>query len=276
MLEVLGLVFAGFAIGTYGTLIGIGGGPLIVPFLILCYNFAPAEIVATSLCVVFFNVFSGTISYGFQKRIDIISGTKFGIATIPGALIGVLITPHFSLRFLEVLIALLLLMLAGYIYATIISSPYLKDSVANEAFLLFHSKKLIQRMVVDAKGNKYVYSFNEKVGIILSAIIGFIAPLVGVGGGVFHVPAMINILNFPIHIATATAHYQLLIGVVFALIGYISGGYVQFEIAIPLAMGTLFGAVVGAKLSQTLSANKITGFLAIALILLSLRLLFLE
>jgi uncharacterized membrane protein YfcA len=279
MFEIIGLILFGAFAGAYGTMIGIGGGPILVPFFLLFYRYTGADVVATSLCVIFFNVFSGTISYYQQKRIDVISGTKFGIATIPGAILGAFILIYIPVRFFEVLIGIMLLGLAVFIFADIISSKIgMDDSGSEEDDVIINSKsspstRLAKRIIVDSDGKKYVYYLNEKLGIILSAIIGFIAPIVGTGGGILHVPLLTKILKFPIHVATATAHFQLLVCVLFALVPYLSIGAVDFSVAIPTAIGALFGARIGAELSRKYSGKILFALLTVALIILALRLL---
>jgi uncharacterized membrane protein YfcA len=291
LFEIGGLLIFGFVVGGYGTLVGIGGGPLIVPLLMICYKFVPVDIIATSLMVILFNVLSGSYSYYRQGRIDLISGTKFGIAAIPGALLGTLITRYFTIDFLKILFGFLLLGLGVYVFATAIQGTSLKyrenkagvrdgtddgnrspGKTAGQKF--GRPEQLTKRVIFDSQGVKYVYRFDERLGMIISAIIGFVGPLVGVGGGVFHVPAMTEILKFPTHVATATVHYVLLICVFFALIPYITMGAVHYAVAVPMGIGTVFGARLGARLSQQYNSRKLFKLLSLILFILSIQLLF--
>ena len=69
-LEYLWLIPLGFVVGAYGTLIGAGGGFLLVPVLLLLYpRETPETITSISLAVVFFNALSGSIAYARMKRI---------------------------------------------------------------------------------------------------------------------------------------------------------------------------------------------------------------
>src|SRR5262249_57780964 len=79
------LVGLGLAIGAFGTLIGAGGGFLLVPLLVLGYHLQPAHAVGTSLSLVFLNAASGSAAYLRQRRVDLSLGWKFAAATIPGA-----------------------------------------------------------------------------------------------------------------------------------------------------------------------------------------------
>ena len=91
-LTYLWLLPLGFFVGAYGTMIGAGGGFILVPLLLLFYpKDAPEIITSISLAVVFFNAASGSIAYARMKRIDFKSGTIFSLAAIPGV-------PSFSCR----------------------------------------------------------------------------------------------------------------------------------------------------------------------------------
>ena len=84
MEQFLWLLPLGFMVGTFGTLIGAGGGFILVPVLLLLYpDKSPETITSISLAVVFFNTLSGSFAYARMKRIDYKSGIIFAIATIP-------------------------------------------------------------------------------------------------------------------------------------------------------------------------------------------------
>ena len=94
-IDIIGLIGLGFAVGTYGTLIGAGGGFVLMPILLLIYpDDSPELLTSISLAVVFFNTLSGSEAYAFMKRIDYKSGLLFAGAAIPGAVFGALNTRH--------------------------------------------------------------------------------------------------------------------------------------------------------------------------------------
>ena len=91
--QYLWLIPLGFVIGAGGTLIGAGGGFILMPVLLLLYPDESAEIITSiSLAVVFFNTLSGSGAYARMKRIDYKSALLFSAATIPGAILGALTT----------------------------------------------------------------------------------------------------------------------------------------------------------------------------------------
>ena len=88
LVEALTLVTVGALVGALGTLIGAGGGFLLVPLLLLVYHLPPPDAVGTSLAVVFLNAVSGTLAYLRQRRVDLGLGVRFAAATLPGAIGG--------------------------------------------------------------------------------------------------------------------------------------------------------------------------------------------
>src|ERR1051326_8749762 len=92
----------GFAIGLYGTLVGAGGGSLLVPaLLMLMPEEQPGTITAMSMMVVFFNAYAGTFHYIRMGRVDYRSGTMFTLAGAPGAIVGTLLVHELPRAFFE-------------------------------------------------------------------------------------------------------------------------------------------------------------------------------
>src|SRR6266487_818347 len=93
LLPWLGLLLLGIAVGAFGTLIGAGGGFLLVPILLLLYPNDSVETITTiSLAVVFLNATSGSIAYARMGLIDYRTGAIFAAAGAPGAVLGALAT----------------------------------------------------------------------------------------------------------------------------------------------------------------------------------------
>ena len=110
------LVGLGLAVGSFGTLVGVGGGFLLAPILLILYpNESPQTITAISLAVVFVNSLSGAIAYGRQRRIDYRSGVAFGLAGVPGAIVGVLLVSVVPRQPFDAIFALVLLAVAAWL-----------------------------------------------------------------------------------------------------------------------------------------------------------------
>jgi len=256
----------GILVGCYGTIVGLGGGFLVVPALVLIAGFSPQQAAATSLVVVFANAVSGNISYYRQKRIDIATGWRFGLASVPGSLAGVEISRAFPHDPFRIVFGLIL----------IASSIFLmtKPERTATSFHPHDSKKmgLTLRRLVDSSGNVHEYAFDMKTGLLLSFFAGIISALFGVGGGIVYVPALVYLFGFPAHIATATSFFVLLIS---SLAGVVFHGFYQhtvYSAGLSIGAGAIVGAQIGAALSRRLKSTLIIRLFAAALLVVGVRL----
>ncbi len=263
MLAVFGVV-----VGAYGTLIGAGGGFLMVPVMLLLLNMSPQRAVGTSLAVVFLNGLSGTISYLRQRRVDVSTGWQFAVATVPGAILGAYLSVLFTAHLFQVIFGLMLIGLSLFL----VFRPGIEGQ---EGDVERTDRFMVKRVLVDSHGVSYVYSYHRIYGLLLSFFVGFLSSIFGIGGGVIHVPAMVHLFGIPAHVASATSHFILAISSSVGAVTHVFLNHVDFWTAVPLGIGVLFGAQIGAALSRRLHGSLIVRLLSLALALVGLRLLFL-
>ncbi|MDD2471578.1 MAG: sulfite exporter TauE/SafE family protein [Dehalococcoidales bacterium] len=260
------LPIIGLLVGAFGTLIGAGGGFILVPILLLMYpDYAPATITAITLMVTFSNSLSGTLAYSRLKRIDYRSALLFSLAGIPGAVIGANVTGILGRDTFQLIFSFVLIALSVYL----LLKPSVKKAPAG--FLAGSTT----REITDSDGIKHTFSYSMKVGLLLAFFTGFVAGLLGIGGGIIHVPAMSSLLAFPVHIATATSHMVISITTLSALVTHIiresfSDG---FATALLLSAGAVVGAQIGARFSQKISGPLIIRLLALGLLAVAVRLI---
>jgi hypothetical protein len=250
------LIPLGFVTGVYGTIVGLGGGFIIVPALLMLYPDLKNPELATSisLAVVCVNAISGSTAYARMQRIDYRSGITFALAAIPGSIIGAQTTEYIPLNMFQLVFGTLLILASGLLFAkpgkrTASSSDNPDDPPAAP---------------------------NPLIGIILSIFVGFLSSLLGIGGGMVYVPAMVYVLHVPVHIATATSQFILAIssfaGTTTHLVtGTLTDGVLQVLL---LACGVIFGAQVGARLSVRMQGVWIVRALALALMFVGVRFVF--
>ena len=217
--EYFWLIGLGVVVGAYGTLIGAGGGFVLMPILLMLHPEAnPDQLTAISLAVVFFNALSGSQSYAFMKRIDYKSGLIFAAATIPGAILGALNTSAVPRHLFNGIFAALLIGAAIFLSW--------RPKVAPRSETHVHSPHA-WRIVETADGERHYYNFNPLVGIGISLAVGYLSSFLGIGGGIIHVPALVYFLDFPVHIATATSHFVLAIMALTGTLVHIWDGSLQ-------------------------------------------------
>jgi uncharacterized membrane protein YfcA len=258
------LLAVGLVVGAVGTLVGAGGGFLLVPVLLFLYpDDPPGVVTATSLAVVFVNSVSGSVAYAYQRRIDYRSGLILAVATVPGSVAGALLTHRmprglFTLGFSAVLVAIAVLL---------VRRPAARERTGGDP------TAGQRRVLVDRLGQIYVYSLPLARAIPISAGIGLLSSLLGIGGGFIQVPVFILVFGFPTYIATATSQFMLAVmsfsgTLTHALTGEVGEAGRRTLI---LAPGVIIGAQFGAWLSRRMRPAAIARLLAVLLILVAVR-----
>ncbi len=268
MLHYIVLLILGAAVGAAGTLIGAGGGFLLVPVLLLSYPVEdPTTITSIALAVVFFNALSGSVAYARMGRIDFRSAWLFCLAAIPGAVLGASSTSALSRRVFDIVLGVVLL--AG-------SASLALRSRQPSGSGRIPATGRINRVLTESNGTVHSYSYRPGRGLLISAVVGYASSLLGIGGGILHVPAMIRLLGFPVHVATATSHFLLAIMAFAGTIVHLATGSFQhgYRRALALSVGVVLGAQVGARLSNRVRGQWIVRALAVALALVGMRILF--
>ena len=254
LLEQFFLFLVGIAVGMFGTIVGVGGGFIIVPLLMIVYKAPPPIAVGTSLCIVALNAISGSISYARQKRIDYRTGILFALATIPGAVAGASLIDYIPIAAFDVGFGVFLMIMAAYMS--------LRPSVQREATspsLEFDSSRRIQ--------------YSLPLGMLVSFVVGFLSSLAGIGGGVVHVPAMIYLFHFPTFIAVSTSHFILAISTTAGAASHLSLGHILWDKVPSLGIGVIIGAQIGASLSHRIHTQIIVRGLAVAVVIVAIRLI---
>jgi uncharacterized membrane protein YfcA len=183
-------------------------------------------------------------------RIDYRAGVLFILSGLPGAILGVLLVHEIPRSVFDPLFGVLILGIGAFLFA----SP-LGTSAASEnlAATLQHRRLMI--------------------GSIGSAYIAVLSSLMGIGGGIIHVPFLIRALKMQPHSATATSHFVLTFMALAATITHIVlGEFSGLSQTMYLAVGVMMGAPIGAGLSSKLHGSLIVRLLALALCLVGLRL----
>jgi uncharacterized membrane protein YfcA len=269
-LELL-LIPLGVAVGAYGTMVGAGGGFVLVPILLILYpDQDAAAITSISLAVVFFNAVSGSAAYARLRRIDYRSGLIFAAAALPTAIGGAFLVGALPREAFDIIFGVALLGVAAYTaWSTgrpVVMRPPLRG------------RGVIDReMPGTDEGQTFRWSYNVVHGATFSTGIGLLSSLLGIGGGVFQVPVMITVLRFPVHVATATSQFVLLFMSGEASAVHLAAGDLAGENlarALLLTLGVVPGAQLGARIAQRFHGPIIARLLAGALVIVGGRLLY--
>lgn len=272
----LWLLPVGLALGLFGTLIGAGGGFLLVPLLLLTYpHESPTVVTSISLAVVGLNALSGTISYARQWRVDFRSGSVFALATLPGAIFGAATTDFIPRHVFDLTFGAMMLAVAAYLVARAQRDAHRGRS--RSAAAADHASGVAKPQGgFDERAKPRLGPRGLLAGAGLSLALGYVSSLLGIGGGIVHVPALVHLLKFSVHTATATSHFVLACTAgagtaAHALSGDFSHGGLRRTIV--LGIGVVIGAPFGAWLSQRVHGRWILTCLGVALGIVGARLL---
>ena len=257
-MDILLFGLLGIFVGAFGTLVGLGGGIICVPIFIMLlsdggiypYFHTAAQITGTSLVIVLANATSGTLAYLKQKRVYFPAAVPFAIATLPGAFLGSYVVDKFDSAMLNFSFGLFLVCMSCLIYNNSRKKKYADIHEIPEGF-----------------------TFNKTIGLTSSAGVGFISSIFGIGGGAIHVLLMVYLMNFPVHVATATSHFVLAASAAFGVVSHIYLDHVVWLPAICISVGAAIGAQIGARLSKKTTSKVILGLLALAMFSLGIRLI---
>lgn len=260
------LLLAGLVVGMVGTLVGAGGGFLLVPVLLFLYPDDPPNVItSTSLAVVFVNAVSGSAAYAYQRRIDYRSGVVLALASVPGSIVGALLTNAIPRGPFTALFAVVLLGMAFLLFRR----PVARERPSGE---LAAGRR---RVLMDRMGQVYIYSLPLGRAVVISAGIGLLSSLLGIGGGFIQVPVFILLFGFPTYVATATSQFMLAVMSFSGTLTHLLAG--DFNEAarrtLILAPGVIAGSQAGAWLSRRMRPATIARLLALMMTLAAARLL---
>ncbi|MCE9583844.1 MAG: sulfite exporter TauE/SafE family protein [Planctomycetes bacterium] len=238
------LLLTGFGIGMMGTLLGLGGGFIIVPILLYFYRFQVPRAVGTSHLVISLNAFSGALAYDRQRKIDYRIAMIMAATAIPAALTASLLVHK-------------------------LGSPWFR--VAFACILSIGAFYILKRQDI-LEGDHAVQRPNSlRNAMIASTISGFAAGILGVGGGIFHVPILCILLGLPIHRATATSHFILLLSSMVAAASLALQGDIDLRIGMWMGTGVIVGAQAGAYFSPKIKDSLLKKGFAVAVIVVAIR-----
>lgn len=269
ILQVLILLSIGLAAGTVGSLIGLGGGIIIVPMLLnidrflTAFSTVPIHVaVGTSLVTIVFSSLSSTLAYHKQKRIDFKSGLLFLIGSVPGSLLGTYLNSLLNTERFTLFFGILLVCISFFLFVSTKLNKKAKE---------IH--KGVIRTYTNDEGEAYTYSYSLPFAIALSTLIGLISGLFGIGGGIMLVPMMAFLFGFPPQLAVATSMFVVMFTTLGSSISYVAIGSVNFYYALLLIPGAWFGGKLGSFINQKLKTETIGLLLRLVVLFYGIKLM---
>jgi uncharacterized membrane protein YfcA len=241
-----GLAATGFTAGLLGALLGLGGGVFVVPALVLGFRLPVLLAVGTSNVAVIATSTAGASSYVRSRLTNIRLALLLLIPTTIAALASSLVASLLPERVLSGLFAVVMLYVA---YSMLRPRPTVtmkqEPATAGEG-----SSLGLEGVHYDApSGKTEAYTPRRiRAGMSISALAGVVAGLLGVGGGIIHMPVMNLLMGVPLKVATATSNFMIGITATSAAFVRYAHGDIDPLVAVPTALFVFLGARVGAWL----------------------------
>jgi len=245
MIDQLWLIPLGFAAGLLGSMIGLGGGIIVVPVLTFL-GFPPTAAASNSLFAALSNAIASTISYSKQKRIEYPLGLKLGLLSIPGTVLGAIISTDVAPDMFKILFGFVLIASAVYIF--------LRKKIETK------EKRISKQMMVFAIGASF--------------FAGVISSFFGIGGGIIFVPLMVVGMGMAMKKAAPTSQMILLFASLSGVVVHSLLGHPDFLQAGLLAIGSFIGGLVGARLSIDIKERYLQILVSAVIIIAAAKLFF--
>jgi len=250
----LGIFLVCIGAGLIGALAGVGGGIIVVPALTIVFGIDVRLAIGASIVSVIATSSGAAAAYVRDRMTDMRVGMFLELATTSGAVVGALLAALVAPSLLLVLLGGVLLLSAAQQVLRLGEElpPDVEPSGAAIRLRLSGSYP-------DAQLGREVQYAARRVplGFVLMGLAGLVSGLLGIGSGALKVVAMDGAMRLPMKVSSATSNFM--IGVTAAATAgiYLGRGDVNPTIAVPVALGVLAGATIGARLLPRLSNRRV-------------------
>jgi uncharacterized membrane protein YfcA len=250
----LGIFAVSVAAGLIGALAGVGGGILIIPALTFGFGVDIRLAVGASIVSVIATSSGAAAAYVRDRMTDMRVGMFLELATTTGAVSGALLAVVVAPSFLYLLLGLILLLSAGMQAARMGEETPPVDAPSRLASRLRLESSYPDRRL----GREVSYSARRiPLGFGLMWVAGVVSGLLGIGSGVLKVVAMDGAMRLPMKVSSATSNFMIGVTAAASAGIYLGRGDVDPQIAAPVALGVLTGAMIGARLLGRISNRSV-------------------
>lgn len=273
MITFLILLIVGFLVGMVGALLGIGGGSIIIPVLVLYFKYPIHVAIATGLVTIIATSTSVVPSNTMRGIVNIKLGLTLELVTAMFAVVGGVISISLNEQIISIIFSCIL------IFTAII---FWKKKTSEDAVSLIrkYSKEDMtgryDNCYFDDRMETHIYYKVEKlpVTMFISGFAGLLSGMLGIGGGIFKVPAMNIISKVPIKAATATSNFMVGMTATAGALVFLMSGYVDVKVCSMMILGVILGSKFAVIKFQKVSDARIKNIFIIFLLFIAAQMLF--
>jgi uncharacterized membrane protein YfcA len=256
--------------GVLGSLLGLGGGIIVVPVLTLFFHIDIRYAIGASIVSVIATSSGAAAAYVRERLTNLRVAMLLEIATTTGALSGAFLAGVLAGRWLYVIFGLMM----GYSALAMFRKRHDAPGADVPPDRLADRLQLHGSYFDEADGKEIAYRVTHTpLGFVLMYVAGVVSGLLGIGSGALKVPAMDLAMRLPIKVSTATSNFMIGVTAAASAGVYFSRGDIDPFVAAPVAAGVLIGATGGSHLLRKVEGSRIRIAFVIVLLWVSLQML---
>jgi uncharacterized membrane protein YfcA len=256
--------------GVLGSLLGIGGGIVVIPALTLLLHIDIRYAIGASIVSVIATSSGAAAAYVREHITNLRVAMLLELGTTSGALTGAYLAGIINGRWLYIIFGLIL----GYSAIAMLRRRRPVDETTVQPDNLADRLRLHGDYFDEAEERQIRYRVTHpRLGLVLMYFAGVVSGLLGIGSGSLKVPAMDLAMRLPIKVSTATSNFMIGVTAAASAGVYFARGEINPFVAAPVAAGVLVGATGGARLLGRLHSNLIRIMFVIVLLWVSVQML---
>jgi hypothetical protein len=269
---ILGL---GGIVGFLSGMFGVGGGFLITPLLFFI-GVPPAVAVATGANQVVASSISGVLAQVRRKAVDFTMGWVLLAGGIAGSAIGIWVFQLMTRAgqvdlFVQLSYVLFLGLIGAMMFQESVRS-LLRARKPGAPVRRAHVHSWVHGLPFKMKFRASGLYISVIPPLLIGAAVGFLAAIMGVGGGFIMVPAMIYLLGMPTKVVIGTSLFQIIFVTAFTTVMHaVTNQTVDMLLALVLILGGVVGAQIGAQVGMRLKAEQLRILLSLLVLAVAIR-----
>lgn len=258
------------AAGFLGSILGLGGGIIVIPALTLGLRIDIRYAIGASIVSVIATSSGAAASYVRERMTNIRVALVLELATTTGALSGAYLAGRLGGRWLYLIFGVVMayssLMMFRKRHTEVTRTPRPAPWADR---LRLHTSYFDEQL-----GREVSYRVSStRVGLVLMYAAGMVSGLLGIGSGALKVPAMDLAMGLPIKVSTATSNFMIGVTAAASAGVYFARGDIDPFVAAPVAVGVLLGATIGSRSLSRLKSSTIRLIFVVLLLWLSAQML---
>lgn len=261
------LLLTSIGAGFLGSLLGLGGGIIIVPTLSLLFHVNIRYAIAASLISIVATSSGAAASFLRDHLTNLRLAVFLEMGTVLGAICGFLISKQVKPSFLFLLFGVFLF------FSAVMMLKKKGDALSQKDHPWSHKLKLAGSFPTRG-GQEIAYKIEQvPLGLFLMLLAGLLSALLGIGSGIFKVLAMDGVMKVPMKVSSATSNFMIGVTATASAGAFLLRGDIRPEIAAPVSVGIIIGSWVGARAMVKMPADTIRKIFVVVLTIVSIQMI---